>query len=978
MDGQQALLVGRDRELERFSAALDLVGTGFCVVVEVAGEAGMGKTTLLDAFASEVGSRGFICLRSGGFRAEQDFAFGVLVSLLDDVLSVEANAGLLDPFDVADLASVLPGLRSRVPGYAAPSRIDVLLVCRAVRSALAVLAAKSRGLVLIIDDLHWVDEASRTVFGFLVRHGIDAPLLMATALRASHLAAGRTSGEKVTATPVELIELGPIGSADAKVLLAGVPASQRAAVLHAAGGNPFFLTQLAVHAREPAGAEVRRRPKVSAGYPPVVATAILAELDALPEAAKRLAEAAAVLGDPFVVTQAGSVGELTDEETFQAVDELLGRALVVPVDSHGGFEFRHPLLGRVIYEATGQGWRLQAHARAARVLGDSGFGVIHVARHLEVSARIGDVDAIDLITSAASEARALAPKTSVRLLGSVLRLLPDTGGLAQRRPTLMIAQADALIRTGRFEQSRQVLAEALEIVPDDDHEARAALVVHFARVQSWLGEHVSGPQRFKAELAELPDHSSPERSWLAAALMFQASGRNDLAEMRFWAELASSTAADLGQPDLIFGVGAVIVFCETHIGSPRLAIEHLEEAAGVIDRLLDNQLVYVVDQLVLFVSAAYWLGKPDVALRCAIRGIRLAQDLDNMRAELIFRLVAEGVLRELGRLESAAEMCDAAEQLARIVEDPGNLSFVLARRSGLTALLGDLPAALAMAAEAQTYLELCADPKVRVVTALSIAPLFLEAGLPDRCIEMILGAAADVSGPLVAKPWRAGAFETLAKASVATGDLDKAREWATRAADVAADVGLNLSSCSASRALAAVLIAQGQPDAAVGPALAAVASAELAGAPIEAGRARILAGRALTGCGRREAAVAEYQIALDVFEACGALALAGAARLDLRSLGVRPAAVRAGRGPKGTRALSAREREVAELVAQGLTNPQIADRLFLGRRTVESHLGRIFSKLEVTNRAEVAAIVHRDQIVADFEGTTNASDVPAV
>ena len=388
--------------------------------------------------------------------------FGVLVSLFEDALATEQMVAALDPKQLTDLATVLPGLRRFSPDNLDPSDVDTLLVCRATRQALTTLTASHRGLLLVVDDMQWVDEATASVIGYLIRHGSPVPTLWVTAQRRQQGGVSLVGTEQIRSGEVEVMRLGPIAPEAVDLLLTEVPPAEREPLVQSAGGNPFFVTQLASHARSLPNAQESLEARLDSRYPPAVIATIVDELAATPPNARLLAHAGAVLGEPFEVVQAGRLAGLEDSETFSAIDSLLARSLVSPADERGGFRFRHPVIASVIYESISPGWRLAAHARAAIQLSAAGAGPIPVARHLERSATIGDIAAIDAISGAAAEARALAPRawsTSMdraltrpcRSAGSSSRAMAANGAwkasTSSSKPSLCLVSQ---LRNGRF------------------------------------------------------------------------------------------------------------------------------------------------------------------------------------------------------------------------------------------------------------------------------------------------------------------------------------------------------------------------------------------------------------------------------------------------------------------------------------------------------------------------------------------------
>jgi DNA-binding NarL/FixJ family response regulator len=229
---------------------------------------------------------------------------------------------------------------------------------------------------------------------------------------------------------------------------------------------------------------------------------------------------------------------------------------------------------------------------------------------------------------------------------------------------------------------------------------------------------------------------------------------------------------------------------------------------------------------------------------------------------------------------------------------------------------------------------------------------------PERCIDEM----KRVAGPRIedANPtWSTWLLLVLTRAGVATGRLDEAAVWADRATRQAAALRLPAGAVRGACARGEVLLARDDVDAAVEVALEAVAAGMRADAPRDTVDARLLAGRALAAAGRRgEAAAALKRAAADAAAGRG-LRMRDAAALELRALGEDlPAGTRRA-GAAGDGELSPREREIADLVAGGRSNKQVAATLFLSDRTVEYHLSAVYRKLGVRSRTELAATLSR-------------------
>jgi DNA-binding NarL/FixJ family response regulator len=207
-------------------------------------------------------------------------------------------------------------------------------------------------------------------------------------------------------------------------------------------------------------------------------------------------------------------------------------------------------------------------------------------------------------------------------------------------------------------------------------------------------------------------------------------------------------------------------------------------------------------------------------------------------------------------------------------------------------------------------------------------------------------------GPPDADPWsQVGWHELLTRAAVAAGNHSRADDWAGRAEAIARKLALPGSAGLAALARAQALAAA-DPLLSASIALTAAQSLTAAGLVLDAGRAHAAAGWALAACGEREQALACAQGALEIFDGCGARQLGEQVSGLRRRLGSTTPSV--GRAARGLPSLSRRERQVAALVTEGLTNRQIAARLFVTDKTVEMHLSHVFEKLDVLNRASVA------------------------
>jgi DNA-binding CsgD family transcriptional regulator len=214
---------------------------------------------------------------------------------------------------------------------------------------------------------------------------------------------------------------------------------------------------------------------------------------------------------------------------------------------------------------------------------------------------------------------------------------------------------------------------------------------------------------------------------------------------------------------------------------------------------------------------------------------------------------------------------------------------------------------------------------------------------------------------LIPGVWRPRYLELLTRCWLALGRRSEAASAAAGAQATAGALRLRMADSMAARASAAVALDAGDPESAAEDALRSAVAAEEVAAPVEAALSRTLAGRALAQAGKAELATAELRRAAAELHACGALRYRAAAERELRALGhrVHRRTRRGNADAAGLASLTGRELQVARLVVDRRTNPQIADALFLSPKTVETHMRNIFRKLDVSSRVEVARAIER-------------------
>jgi ATP/maltotriose-dependent transcriptional regulator MalT len=957
--------VGRAAELGSLEPILDELDRGHPGAIEVAGEPGIGKTRLLRELAARAGACGHLVLSGAASEFERDLPFSVFADALDDyVAGLEPDRlAALDGAVQAELAHVFPSLSALAAGREVAPQSERYRSHRAVRALLEHLA-QTLPLVLVLDDFHWADSASVELLGSLLRRPPAAAVLTAVALRP------RQTPERLAITlerahrsaAVTRVDLGALTLDEARQLLGERVDVARAAVLYQeSGGNPFYLEQLA---RSPARApQCTSAPEISLtglDVPAAVAASLAEELTLLSDVGRLVLEGAAVAGDPFEPELAAAAAATSEAAGMHAVDELLGLDLIRTTDVPRRFRFRHPLVRRAVYQAAAAGWRLGAHERCAEALAARGASAAARAHHVERSGRQGDLAAVAVLREAGEATARLAPESAARWFGGALRLLPQTAP-TEDRVELLLARSWALAAVGRFADSHEAALEAVALVPGQPSALNTIVATACASVERFLGRYEHAHARLVRALRLLPEPASVGRVELLIELTLNEFYRSRYEAMHDWAAPAVSAANEVGDAALIAAAAVMPAFADAMTGPAETARTRRAQAAALVDELSD-------DELSLRPDAAGWLAIAEVYLDLyaeadahASRALGLARA--SGQGDPLHRLypVLPRVWYVRGKLAEATELLDGAIEAGRLLGSPPALAGNLFNRSVVALAVGDLDTALATAQESVDLARDLDEGFVTAWAAARLADILFKTGQPDRAIQLLLSCAGGEELTLIPGGWRTYCLELLTRCWLALDRPSEAGRAAALAEVMAAAVQLPLAATWADRAAAAVALDAGDAALAAERALASADAADAAGAPIEAALSRTIAGRAFAETGEKDRAVAELQRAAAQLDACGARHYRDQAERELGKLGHRPhRRTRPGRpGAAGIESLTERELQVARLVTDRKTNPQIAAELFLSQKTVETHLRNIFRKMGVTTRTALARAVER-------------------
>ena len=890
-------LLDRDAELDLIGRALDSAREGRGRVVVVEGPAGIGKSALLDAAVELSAAHGAEPLVARATEVDR----GMPLSL----------AGRL--FERSDGA-----LR-------AVHEIALLASRRAV----------SRTLAIAVDDLHWADEQSLAALRHLAGQLDGMGVLVVVALDPHEAAGEAITAVRGAAAVVRPQPLRPDAATKlVRELVPGAGAGFCAACAAASGGNPFLLRELAQAAREdgfePAAAGAAEVARLA---PATVARAAVARIERLGAGAARLSRALAVL-ERAPVRVAAALAELDEEAGVQAADALAGAGVAV---AGLPLRFEQPVVQTALYAELPPVWRDRAHRRAARLLADAGADPEVVAGHLLRSEPAGEGWAVSALRRAGREARERGePAEAVAALRRALAEAGDSEASGDVRGDLLLELGQAEAACGDPTATRR-LADASRLPGDADRRARALAALGETRFVA--GDLAGAVEAFRRGLAEaVPGGPVEVQLFLGYVMLARAhvpsagEARRVLRDPPLQASgaladcaLAAATAYD----GFLFGAPAPAVL---DAGARALAGDVLLEAEGSAAQafFLTTWALAGVDG---FREAEAALGG---AFERAVRNGSLLTYALACHHRLWSRWRRGEIAGALADAEVALDLAKRGWDVilpavewarAECLMDMDDLD------GAARALAGAEPAALHLTGScAAAWIEI---GRSRLELASGRARSALDSALAGGRILGDLHAGS----PAVAA-WRSRA----ALAAAELGERDRALELCREELSLARD-------CKAERAIGIALSASGRVEGgAAGVDLLREAVTALEATPVERARALVELGAALRRARKPRDAREPLRAALAVAQDKGAKAIAARARDELLAAGGRPRRAQT----HGPGSLTPRERRVAGLAADGLSNPEIAMALYISRKTVEAHLRSVFRKLEVSSRDQLA------------------------
>jgi DNA-binding CsgD family transcriptional regulator len=938
MGGQAPTAAGlleRDWELERLERAVAAAAAGAGSLLALEGEAGVGKTALLSHAIDRAGDAGLRVLSARAGELEREFAYGVVRQLFE-VLLVSATdqerarwlagaARLAEP--VMSEIDISPGDDAR-PG--------------SILHGLYWLAANVAGeqpMLIAVDDAQWADDASIGFLSYLGRRVTELSILVVYASRPGEGASATLPAMAEPELMSMILRPAPLSQAATEQLLEqglGSPGSADLvrACQQVTNGNPFYLTELvrALHA-DGIATDALTSSQIESIAPKTITRATLARLRRLGPQARELAFAVAILGSSAELWHAAALAGFDDAVAIDAADALCAVAIL---RDGRPLEFIHPIVRSAVYSDIAPPRRAACHKRAALLLAQHAVPDALLAPHLLVAARSGDGWVVDHLRAAAREVRARgAPQSACTYLERALAEPPA----ASVRPAV-------LLELGRTEAAvaRPAALEHLRAVAVDD-----------------CDDHT----RFDAARE------------LALALAYR--GRVEQAVTVSEEALSRLTIDDERRLQLEGDLGGLALLSAT------VATATLQRLAVYEDKLDGD----TPGQRAVLACLAYGAAHRGRTAATTTRLARLALAggllFDEQRPGSLPFYLAVSALRYADELSEAERYLDLAATKARDEGSTGDFGGASACRCEVLVRQGRLAEAQAEALSVLSSIDVYEMDRAMLLACLlhtlaeRAAPQAAQAFVTEHHIDGDL-SDAPLAGLLLFA--RARLRLAVGDARSALDDLEKLRQRnQISGLDAAAIPRCALQALAhlqlGDRDVAHALADEELERARVWGAPGALACALRTAALVEGGQRGIelhresvtaaqqspanyelassLAqlGAALRRAGQRREARPPLRAALDLADRYGAARLADTVREELRATGARPRrAIRS-----AVEDLTPSETRVARMAADGLSNPQIAQALFVSLKTVETHLGHVYQKLGIRSRHQLPELV---------------------
>jgi DNA-binding CsgD family transcriptional regulator len=936
-------LRGRETETRVLREALDRVARGGQAIVLVEGEAGIGKTRLLEEALADAAARGMQVAAGRADEVEQARPFGLMAGAFGCV------PGSADPRRVA-----IAGLLSAPGGHASGGPVTVTsdpgLQFRVVDAFgdLVEALALSGPVVVGADDLQWADPSSLVTLAAMGRRMAGLPVGIFGCFRP----VPRTSEldgalRALQAAGARHLVLSPLGTGAVGELVSEMVSAEPGPVLLAeisgAAGNPLFVTELVAALRQEGAIRVTggRAELAEAALPPTLRLTILRRLSFLPEDTLQVLQAASVLGSAFSLTDLALISGRPAIGLTAALTAAL-RSRVVE-DDGVQLRFRHDLIRDSIYEDLPASVRRGLHREAAQRLADAGALPLRVAEHFARGAAEGDGEAIEWLARAARDAAPGSPAAAASLLDRAITLMRPGD---RDRDRLIAERAGQLMQAGRIADAETTCRQLLDRRHDPAVEGATRICLGHALLAQ--GHHRDGLAEMD-RAAESPLLTDAEQATARAWAGFARLSMGDLDGTARAAGQAVSAASAAGDPySASIAVNALAMVCVFR-GEFGDALRISDDALRLADESLARQgrqyPVHTARGQILV-----WLDRLEEGRSTLQAGRRISEER-GVRWPLASFGMFLGVERFI-----AGEWDDAVAELES--------SLALAEEMGETYSVTLAHIVIALISFHRDDLSRAAaavEAAYRDLTDRGFGYRTTWAAWPDALLQEASGESARALETMTA-PWEESARlgistayplagADLVRLAMAEGDRGRARQ-AEAVGDVASRNDLPWLRGAALRCQG---LAENDVDT-----LAAADAYAGASRPLELALASEDAAAAFVKQGSLGRARPLLEQAIAIYERLDATRDLARANAILRLAGIQ----RGVRGPRnrpqfGWQSLTPTEGTVAALVADGLSNPQIGERLVISRRTVQTHLAHVFAKLGISSRAQLAAEVAR-------------------
>jgi DNA-binding CsgD family transcriptional regulator len=924
-------LLERTRELEAIRRASIAAKRGRGGVLLIEGQAGIGKTRLVAAARERLQRLGTRVLCARGSELERDFGFGVVRQLFEPVLNGNRRRRQRWLAGAAALAA---------PLFTTP---DVVAAGREAQDSLlhglfwlAANLSEQGMLALTVDDAHWADGPSLRFLGHLAHRIEGLPILLVIATRPAETQ-WRALIDAIAEEPVTgVLRPAPLSAeASANLVRESIPGADDllcSKCHEASGGNPFLLQELISDlAARGIGPGSHGTVPVAELAPESVRRSFLARLASLPEATAKVARATAVL-ERSRLREVAELAAVPLEEAARACDELASIGVLGSVEP---VEFAHPLVRAAAYADIPRAQRSLAHLQAAKLIAQGGGATEDVAAHVMRAEPSGDPWVIEVLLAAADDAAAGgAPETRA----SYLRRALEEPLEPRRRVAFQLELGRAELASG----SRQGIARLEAVLEHAEEPAlRADAALEIARALTMAGETRQAAELLAAKVEEVRPASREDAKRLSAELIMVTDV--DL-------NAASFVADRLDAADGLAREGRVTAAVRAHDAVMLLESgESAELAITTAKRALADDTLFE-----LGMAGSQYFFLTVFVLVCADRVEDAVAHHDRAIAEARRRgLAAPFVIGSAQRAyaQARAGALDEAEADAHSTLEVARLNgWLPLELMGLIPLVmtlteHDPPAALELVGQAESVLERIEHAQTAVLL-IARGQLRLQQGDTAGAARDLLEGGRWFVDWGVTNPgafdWRSAAAQALS----ALGDRERALELTREELNLAQRWGTP-------RAIGIALRGQGLvKGGAHGVDLLheSVAMLEQSQARLEHARALVDLGAAVRRMNRRTEARQPLRAGLDLARECGATVLAERAMQELVAAGGRPRRQRL----TGVEALTPTERRIARLAVEGRSNPEIAQGLFVTRKTVEFHLSNAYRKLDIHSREELA------------------------